>query len=97
MYNAVGLFSFSSEIPFSLQVVDMVLEDLKKEHPDAISVVCHQCCKLNSHVSTIVCYVIFRITNEDPLIPLRQTSVVTSSLTNEFAFDGLEQLVLNTL
>ena len=27
---------------FGLQVVDMVLEDLKKEHPDAISVVCQQ-------------------------------------------------------
>jgi hypothetical protein len=64
----------------------MVLEDLKKEHPDAISVVCQQrCTLLNSLVSRIMCHVILQITNDDPLKPLGQTSVATSTVTNEYS------------
>jgi len=76
---------------FGLQVVDMVLEDLKKEHPDAISVVWQQRCILfNSLDSRIMCHVILQITNDDALKPLGQTSVATSTVTSVVAFNGLE-------
>jgi hypothetical protein len=39
----IYLFSVANSGFISLQVLDMVLEDLKKEHPDAVSVVWLQC------------------------------------------------------
>ena len=60
-----------------LQVVDMVLDDLRKEHPDAISVVWVRCSILfSSSITRKMCQLIMQMTNDDSLKLQRQTSVV---------------------
>ena len=60
-----------------LQVVDMVLDDLRKEHPDAISVVWVRCSILfSSSITRNMCQLIMQMTNDDSLKLQRQTSVV---------------------